>query len=698
MTPAFFDALHADPWAQDFFDLATLNARASGAVETAIEALHQTARTSPHSLRSTSLVILGPPGAGKTHLFARLRRRVGPRAVFVHIRPLVHAEMNARFLLGEVVRQLGFPTSQGMPQASALVGSLLGYLGGVGTEFPSTVLAEYADLPADMRDSRLDKELERLFVLWPELDESYLRRLLAVPFAVGATGRALLTWLSGRDCDVAQLQRIGAMASLGEEHAFAALRTLAAVASLGSPLVLVFDQLENLIDAEGAGPRLRAYAHLAAECVDTLRGTVVVHLALDSEWQRGIEPAFNLSQRSRIVMGRQLLELPRATEREELLRRLHERVPDAPEPFPWPLGERRLARLRSTAGSTPRMLLIEFRRALEGEADDAAPEEQAGQQAASSAAPNATAAGATALQAEPERRDLQGEWQSQLQQARELLQRAGEERQPLDAARLADGIFACAPFIPQLTIRTGGRPPAQLVLQRNGENEALALVQESHPRSAGLLLTRLTGLSNIMPVVAVRERVREFPPTWTETLRKQTVLLDTGRARWIDIEPEDCARVLALAALLQAARSGDVSDARGVQVTEAEVEAWAKGALEIPDWAIARALQGNTEAAAPLLQDDEEDAESVPAASSPQAPTTERLPPPTLEAAALPRAVGSAMTILRRLRVASFDRLVREVSRVDPTSTRASVQTELEAEGERVRWFGRSTVFFRSGE
>lgn len=697
MTPAFFDAIHADPWAQDFFDLATLNARASGAVEAAIEAVHQTARSAPHSLRSTSLVILGPPGAGKTHLFARLRRRVGPRAVFVHVRPLVHAEMNARFLLGEVVRQLGFPTSQGMPQASALVGSLLGHLAGVGSEFPSTVLAEYAELPADLRDSRLDAELERLFVLWPELDESYLRRLLAVPFAQGATGRALLTWLSGRDCDVAQLQRIGAMASLGEEHAFAALRTLAAVASLGAPLVLVFDQLENLIDAEGAGPRLRAYAHLAAECVDTLRGTVVVHLALDSEWQRGIEPAFNLSQRSRIVMGRELLELPRATEREELLRRLHERVPDAPEPFPWPLGERRLARLRSTAGSTPRMLLIEFRRALEGEADDAAPEELVEGGGLREASPPDP--GTTAILAEPERRDLQGEWQSQLQQARELLQRAAEERQPLDAARLADGLFACAPFIPQLAIRTGGRPPAQLMLQRNGQSEALALVQESHPRSAGLVLTRLTGLSNIMPVVAVRERVREFPPTWTETLRKQGVLLDTGRARWIDIEADDCARVLALAALLQAARSGDVSDALGVQVTEAEVEAWAKGALEIPDWAIARALQGNGDAAALSPQDDEdEDAESVPAASAPQAPTTERLPPPTLEAAALPRAVGSAMTILRRLRVASFERLVREVSRVDPTSTRASIQTELEAEGERVRWFGRSTVFFRSGQ
>ena len=77
MTPAFFDAVHADPWARELVDLAPLNASASGAVEAAIEAVRKSARNDPHALRSTSLVVLGPPGAGKTHLFARLRRRVG---------------------------------------------------------------------------------------------------------------------------------------------------------------------------------------------------------------------------------------------------------------------------------------------------------------------------------------------------------------------------------------------------------------------------------------------------------------------------------------------------------------------------------------------------------------------------------------------------------------------------------------------
>jgi predicted ATPase len=53
------------------------------------------------------LVVLGAPGAGKTHLFARLRQRLGPKAVFVHVRPLLNSEMTARFVLYEIAKQLG---------------------------------------------------------------------------------------------------------------------------------------------------------------------------------------------------------------------------------------------------------------------------------------------------------------------------------------------------------------------------------------------------------------------------------------------------------------------------------------------------------------------------------------------------------------------------------------------------------------
>ena len=68
-------------------------------------------------------------------------------------------------------------------------------------------------------------------------------------------------------------------------------------------------------------------------------------------------------------MRRETLSLPNGKEREDLLRLWCEKLPDAVEPFPWPLGESRLARLKTQPGLTPRMLLLECRRALDGEPD-----------------------------------------------------------------------------------------------------------------------------------------------------------------------------------------------------------------------------------------------------------------------------------------------------------------------------------------
>jgi hypothetical protein len=59
---------------------------------------------------------------------------------------------------------------------------------------------------------------------------------------------------------------------------------------------------------------------------------------------------------------------------------------------------------------------------------------------------------------------------------------------------------------------------------------------------------------------------------------------------------------------------------------------------------------------------------------------------------------AAALPALQRLRVASFERLVREVLLVDPEATRASVLAELDAAGDNVRWLGRSIVFLRENE
>ncbi len=673
MSSTFLDSLHADPWAEQFVDLPSLNASASGAIEASIAKMRAVARAEPQALRSSSIVVLGPPGAGKTHLFARLRSRLGPRAVFVHLRPLVHMEITPRFVLGEIVKQLGYVTHgvSGLPQANALVGSLLAHLSGQDAFFPNAFLAECESLSDSEREERLDTAVEQVLAVWQEADESYLRRLLQVPFAkTAAMQRSLLAWLSGRDCDVTQLQRIGATASLGEEMALSALRTLSAVASLGAPIVIVFDQLENLVDAEGPGSRLLAYANLTAELVDSMRGLVLVHMALDTEWSRGIEPALNLSQRSRLLMARETLSLPNPKEREELLRLWIDRLPERSLPYPWPFTDTQAARLCQRPGVTPRMLLVECRRAFNGE-----PSEWDNESLSGSTDPFSESASPVADQ---ERRDLDAEWEERLVAARATADRASEQRECIDPSRLADGLLACSQFLGSTSIApVKGADGVQLKVVQGAASSRVALLHQSHFKSLGSAIAKLTALAEREQIVVLRERAHDLPPTWKDTLAKRSALLATGRARWVWFEREDAERLLALDSLLQAARSGDLTDPRGAPISSAAASEWVSAKLSVPAWTIVREILGPGE-------DEANDAENEPK------PKPERLATVSREAT-----TSTALALLRRLRVASLDRVVREVTRLDPLATRASVMSELEASPDEVRWFGRSIVGVR---
>jgi hypothetical protein len=378
-------------------------------------------------------------------------------------------------------------------------------------------------------------------------------------------------------------------------------------------------------------------------------------------------------------MRRELLSLPRASEREELLRLFAERLPEPREAFPWPLRAATLARLRAGPGITPRMLLVEFRRALEGGAVEE-PEPSAVTPGVPQ--PEQTEGAADAPPELPAVRELDAEWQRQLDDARSLVHGASEAREPVDAARLADGLLATAQFLPGLRPCAAQKPPAALRIEHGTESEWLALIQGSNHRTVASALTKLRALSQQGRVVAMRERARELPPTWKDTRNKLGELLATGRARWVDIDPEDCARVLALAALLQAARSGEVTDATGAPATEAAVREWVAESLSVESWPIGAELQPRSAS----------QAEAVPGDAPPAKVASEVHPVP---AAGVTAATGGALQTLRRLRVASLDRLVREVVRADPRSSRAVVLAELKAAGHRVGWFGRSIVCLR---
>jgi hypothetical protein len=136
----------------------------------------------------------------------------------------------------------------------------------------------------------------------------------------------------------------------------------------------------------------------------------------------------------------------------------------------------------------------------------------------------------------------------------------------------------------------------------------------------------------------------------------------------VAFEREDASKVLALGSFVTAARSGDVTDLSGRAVPLDGVRTWIAECLGIPSWHIFAVLMGEREG-----EGEEGDDLSV-------------------ERGAVPAAAGIAMSILGRLRVASLDRLVREVARADRTTTRASTVLALEQAGDRVRWIGNEVV------
>src|SRR5690606_12561868 len=189
----------------------------------------------------------------------------------------------------------------------------------------------------------------------------------------------------------------------------------------------------------------------------------------------------------------------------------------------------------------------------------------------------------------------------------------------------------------------------------------------------GSVLKKLAVMAEDTSVLAIREQVFDLPPTWKSTLDKRTELLAAG-ARWHSLAREDSARLLALVALAQGARSGDVTDRDGRVMAPELVDEWIRRHLEVGQWGpIAALTHPWTDAAV-----DERGGSEVTSGTTPSSnqPTTG----------------GVALMTLLRLRVASVDRLIREVNRLDPKMTRNEMLTQLEAQPDRARFIGRTLV------
>ncbi len=577
-----FRAIHADAWAEPL-DVSSLNHDVSDLLLDHIEQVRRAGADEGAALRSSSVLLLGPAGSGKTHLFARLRKQAGARAVFILSRPEIGVDPSSRQVLAAIVDSLRRPVAgEDHKQIDVIVGALLASLEGGRERYPFLFLDDARRMSPEAQRDLCERAVARAEDRFPEISARYLERLLSVPFAGRQDQRALFSWLSGRDPGPIELDRLGESAGLGELDLMPALRTLGVVAACGAPIVLVFDQLENLAEQGGKTGRIVAHARLLSELRDTVRGLVIVQMALDAEWMTRIHPVLHESDRARLEESVKTLRLPTSEERRALLERWREALPEAERaaPFPHPFTSAEVEGWTRARGMTPRMLMqacgeayAQARRARErgGAGELAGGEEIEGAEAA--------------VESLGERLQLQ--WEEAIARARAEIDEAVQQARGVAGERLQSGLIAA--------LRLLGREPGDAASKhapsfqlRGGaeeaEEKAVLLAQHTHPRSLAAALRAATALAAERPVLVLRERALSIPPTWKEVNALLATFSATRGATFQRVDRDDVARLLALADFLTAARSQDLSAADGRPIPHAEVLAWVEQHLGCAGW------------------------------------------------------------------------------------------------------------------
>jgi hypothetical protein len=774
-----FLAIHADAWAEPI-DVPSLNRDVSDLLLQRIEQVRSageairtpgdsTAKTG--ALRSTSVLLLGIAGSGKTHLFARLRRQAGRRAVFVLNRPEIGASPTPRHVLAAIVDSLRHPVSgEGHKQIDVIAGAMLAAIEQMGTRYPFLALDDCTRRPREEQRAMIERAVAETEDSFPEIWPQYLERLLSLPFESRQTQRALFAWLSGREPSPAEIERLGGGGGLADNEVMPALRTLGVAAAFGAPIVLVFDQLENLAEDSGKNERILAHARLVSELRDTVRGLVIVQMALDSEWLTRIRPVLHGSDRARLEETIKMLSLPTPAERRALIESWREALPEAERagPFPSPFSAADVAAWTQSPGMTPRMLMQACGEAyVRSLAPAPAEGEAAAATVTAAAAAAATAAATTAAEgAAPRSRGaelderLQMQWEQAIERARCEIDEASQQAHGVSALRIAGGFFAAFGLLGVTADRPDAKTEHLLRVELPPDAEAPApapeapapapeapapapearsaaaktpsparaaksakeappkaltryvlIAQHPHPRSLAAALRMVKALCSARPVILVRERALAIPPTWKEVEQLLAGLTNTktpGAAVML-IERADMARLLALADFMTAARSQDLSWSDGSSIPGNEALRWMQTHIDCSSWgpiraaleapratpvAAAQAAHPISSAATPLTAPPAQAAHPIssaaitptPPSAAPRAPATR---PSSSNSSQLSQlspenkrrsdtdAPGVVRAVLERLRIASVERIVREVKAVDKAATRATVTREL---------------------
>ncbi len=538
-------SLHALPFSDDFVDVAALNARVSTILVARVADVRRAAALGERC-PSTAIAILGPAGGGKTHLFARLRHHPEARATPILLRPYFGMSLSLRDVLAGVIDQLCLPvrgadtTHLDFLVARWLDGEAEGPKSGESIDHEGT--SEDAALTA-----RVERAVGSLVSVLPEIaPAAHLARAL---FGLRGRDRSEmweeLAWLSGREPRAradSQTPQPSLLAPLSEGDVLHMLRLLAVVAAPTAPLVITFDQLENL--AGGDESRVLGYGNLVGEMVDSLPCLTIVQLALTSEWMQFIAPRLSLPQQTRVASDTLLLETPNTDERELLLRAWHAKI--GPEVgrrkkrFPYPLSPDDLSTLLTAPGMTPRLLLAGLKRVIAGKPlmEHAASAPRVTEDPAKNAS------------------DVLSSWNVEHSRVEKELADKEASNLPVDAGELAEGLLSALSFVSSVEVTTRTeKDRIQTSVRSPGHELAVVYLTSTHHLSVAATLAKAAELAQTKKVVIVREKRFELPSTWEAVHERRAAFERLPNARWLWLSRDDTARWLTLARLLSLTRA-----------------------------------------------------------------------------------------------------------------------------------------------
>jgi hypothetical protein len=308
LTNLFSNSIVGDPWDSEEGDVSEIGRKA---FQTCLEAVETTAQRH----RSTSVLLYGEPGTGKTHLIRRLRTHLAlkrspkvPKAIFIYIRMETSATMIWRHIRRRLVEDLLRPASSDDTQLYSLLMQRLAMPGSRGAILDAwkREVADGAPLNREAFAEVLEiilnhiphEDLQTLDI-FDQLDGEQdlpweLRQALK---QVTHRRHETLTraWLRGDSLAEADLTRIGLSireddAGDVEDRAKLVVVALAKFAGPGTPIVLCLDQLEALETPPGD---LSGFAALG-RAVSTLHdGTVnlVLVSCIQSSYRQSLENA-----------------------------------------------------------------------------------------------------------------------------------------------------------------------------------------------------------------------------------------------------------------------------------------------------------------------------------------------------------------------------------------------------------------------